>query len=441
MEVDLADLWRAEVGPGALRGCALDITLETGLLYDPFSPIRVGWLHSNTWLRLKTRWFDVALPPLGELPAGPEEALDRLARAALAVADDEIEGDPRLVPPEEHARPYHDLPGLCHGRTFFDLRGRLARALYLQDGYREWVLARLSEEAERDLADLETRFRLLAPRATDSEIERALAESEDARRILRRAEAPSEADLSRFLSAWLGDVSAHDLLRDWERLHVNRLLRSEAADLGGASFPEAWHELRRLLFVPSYTRVLTLLSPVHAPDSDRIGFWRVVLPRPAWITQRLRGDPVDYPWGGLPFDLLPERPLAYLAIERLLERAPEAAALVRDRDLRLASIDSEPLGPAGKQNPRRAFDQVQVRLRLEAGPSGAPGAYLDVVADLLLDRGAGRYVVRTLQATAPEDPDLQAAIARAGPIADGPLSSAKRKRPRRDNEPGRPEGR
>ena len=34
--------------------------------------------------------------------------------------------------------------------------------------------------------------------------------------------------------------------------------------------------MRQIFFVPSYARVLTLLTPVHDRERDRIGYWRWV---------------------------------------------------------------------------------------------------------------------------------------------------------------------
>ena len=80
----------------------------------------------------------------------------------------------------------------------------------------------------------------------------------------------------------------------------------------------------RVLRLPSYTRTLTLLAPVRDTREDRVGFWRIVLPRVGWFRSRTRGyhhgDLAD-----LPLDLVPDRPLAYWLVTRLLDDDPDLA--------------------------------------------------------------------------------------------------------------------
>ena len=46
----------------------------------------------------------------------------------------------------------------------------------------------------------------------------------------------------------------------------------------------------------------------HSPEQDRVGYWRVVLPRPSWFGQRVKGwkNRVDY--SDLPVPQIEDRP-------------------------------------------------------------------------------------------------------------------------------------
>jgi len=357
-------LWRANVQAGAIRGCTLDVTMDVGPLFDLSSmAIPSPWSAWNLWLKTKTRHIEVLAPELDELPEDLVEVARRLADRAVEVDGAEIERDSRKKPYAKHARPYHDLPTLVHGRTFFDLRERLAVALFSLPDYRQWALDKLAAEAETDLLDLRERFRRRVPTATDEALDDAIEQSEEGRRIRDRASNPSPLGLSRHLSAWLGDVPANDLFERWESDRIEAFLVDGATAADRALFEKRWEALRELLFASSYTRELTLLTPVHDRRSDRIGYFRVILPRPAWYQTRVRNYQKHPGWTDLPFDLVPGRPMAFRSFAWLANEVPGLADQLRSRDYRVAGVEYDSFAKPRKQSPVRALRQARVAVR------------------------------------------------------------------------------
>jgi hypothetical protein len=358
-------LWFAEPAAGRLDMCALDITMETGMLYTADDTSRV---MSNGYLELTTRPFAVAAPAPVELPSRPEQLLDALAREAVERADVSVKTDPRQVPVEAHARPYRDMNGLIHGRVVHDLRNMVARALWLQPDYRRWAEQRFAEEAQVQLARLRERLRQVAPQTPDAVLDRIARESPAGQEILERAAHPQDRDLGRRLFAWLGDVSAHDLLLRWEALWVDRLLASGGEPTRGQAL-EAWQALHRLFFVPSYARTLTLFSLVRDDDNGRIGFWRVVLPRPAWMSNRIKGWKNREAYSDLPMDLLPDRPFAFFFLQELRREHPRLVEHLVTNGYRHAGVRYTLPEPARRQAPETAYESLEAELAL-AAPSG-----------------------------------------------------------------------
>ena len=119
--------------------------------------------HMHPEVSMHTHPFEMRVPTLGELPDHPAAVLDSLAAFAVSVRDDEPDVLVRREPPDWHARPYADYVGLLNGRTFFEVRPQLARGLFSYPEYREWVLAKLQQEARRKLDQLAEEFRRRAP--------------------------------------------------------------------------------------------------------------------------------------------------------------------------------------------------------------------------------------------------------------------------------------
>jgi len=355
--------WFVELADGRLDVCALDMTMETGLLYNADSTSRQFY---NGYIDLTTRPFVVPLPALARLPDAPEQLLDGLALQAIAVADDEVKTDPRQVPVEAHARPYRDMTGLIHGRVIHDLREAVARALWLDPDYRAWAREMLEEEAERRLETLRERLRRVAPGTPEATIDEAARLSPAGRAILARAEEPGDRDLAGLLFAWLGDISAHDLFLRWEGLWIDGLLaETQAAEREG--FLARWNALYRLFFVPSYARTLALFAPVRDEANRRLGFWRVLLPRPSWMGNRVRGWKNREAFSDLPLDLLPDRPFGYLLLDRLRREATELFGHLRAGGFRYAGAEYSIPGPPRLQGPETAYQSTRAVLELTDG--------------------------------------------------------------------------
>ena len=321
----------------------------------------------------RTREFSIELPRLEELPVGVEPLIDRLGEMLARSTPSDVERDSRKRPYAQHARPFHDLPMLVAGRTFFDLREPIAMEIFLHPEYREWTLSRLRRESEDDLRRLRERYRRRAPDASAEAIELAVEASEEGREILRRADNPSPLDLARLLTGWLGDVPAHRLLERWESRAVSDLLAGRGESIEG--FDERWRALRDVIFVPSYARELTVLMLARDPDEDRLGFYRIVLPRPSWFQPRVRNYEKHPGWSDVPFDLIPDRPCALAAMRSLLAGGDELTrelehARYTVSDVRYASR----LAPR-HQRPRKALSRLTTTVLLESGrPAPAAGA-------------------------------------------------------------------
>jgi hypothetical protein len=396
------EAWFAERAEGMLRGCLLDVFVESGTLYDPDN---VFLFRGSEWPLFRTRPFVLPLPAPASLPDAPEAWLDELAGEVLSrPAPPEIDG--RMRPEADHARPHLDL-SLVHGTTFHDVRPSLARAMALDPAYREWARERLEREGQRELAEIAERIRARVPGTSPDQARTAAGESEEGRRVILRMAQPTDHDLARWLGAWLGDVSAHDLFVAWEGRAVRAALaegrpsgpsgeagrspsRPRHGTAGEVPFEDRWRALRRVFFAPSYGRVLVPFRPVRDDDGDRIGFWRVVLPRPSWMLPRVDGRFDDPDWNGLPLDLVPDLPLAYMALGDALDREPRLRSRAAELGLAEGEVDVhyESRVKPRRQRPATAFDEARIELRV----ANAEGVALVLTADVRLERPERRPV-------------------------------------------------
>jgi len=256
--------------------------------------------------------------------------------------------------------------------------------LYLRSDYRDWVRDKLQQEAAREMEALEERYRRRFPDVDEALIRDVVRETEEAGRIRMRAETPSERDVRQYLAAWLGDIPAHDLFVRWEKQRINRLLDGAAPADG--PFVEHWHALRRIFFVPSYSRVLTLLAPIRDLEKDAVGYYRILLPRPSWLSNRTQ-DWADPEISDVPLDLIPDVPLGYHVVARLLDETPGLAASLRESGYLLRSVSYELRSEPWRWDPRCAFDESRVTLEFADRSDGAPR--LTLSADLRLERSSG----------------------------------------------------
>lgn len=386
---DAADesLWFLDVEASRLRGCALDITMESGMLYSADSVSRV---LGNAWLKQKTRPFEIPVPHLRELPTRVERIMPALAEYALSVADDHVENDPRQVPVERHARPYHDLTRVIHGKLFFEVRPALAHALFTYPEYRAWVRDRLRDRARTDLAALKERFRRFAPHRDEAALDEVVRLSKEGSAVLRRSEQPSEVDLQTHLAAWLGDISAHDLFVRWEADEIDALLRGDPDGSAFDSLRDRWRAVRRVFFVPSYARILTLLSPVFDSEQERIGYWRVVLPRSSWMLRRVKGYRKRKDYADLPLDLVPDLPLAFWSVDRARTEHPDLFERLRAGDFRAIAVRYELRGKAYRHDAKRGFNESRVEIDFRPADGGGTATGFRLTADLSMADGQPR---------------------------------------------------
>ena len=134
-----------------------------------------------------------------------------------------------------------------------------------------------------------------------------------------RLQQPSPQDVQKYLLAWLGDISAQELAFALERKEINGLLSVSEENFDRATeiveiVRQRWEEFRSWFGPPQRIRTLVLLTLAYDPAREIFGFYRVVFPRPRE--------------GGLPLDLVPERPRGIEFVQDLLAD-PEARAKLR----------------------------------------------------------------------------------------------------------------
>src|SRR6185436_12667893 len=101
-----------------------------------------------------------------------------------------------------------------------------------------------------ELTAIERDFQKAFPDLSEEQVKDVARASRAGRRVLDATHAPTDADLARVLAAWLGDVTAKDLLREWERRLVNRRLAGTPAEEVGR-----WKRLRDAWAMPQTFRV------------------------------------------------------------------------------------------------------------------------------------------------------------------------------------------
>jgi hypothetical protein len=408
--------WFVRVESGSIGACGPDLILEPGPLYSPDAE---GILAHNAVVSVRTRPFAIDVPPLGELPGRPAQVMDGLGRLALTLAAGETGIELTRRPPGDHARPHYDYPMLAHGVSLLGMRARIAWALFMHPEYREWARGKLGEDAERELAVLQQRYLQRFPGLPADRLAEAVRYSADGQGILSRAVAPTEDDLQPYLAAWLGDLPAHALFIEWERERLNHTLTESASVLADERLFEAWRELRRVFFVPSYARILTVLVPVHDVDCDCIGFWRVVLPRPSWLYPRLLGLPEEAALAAKQLDLVADMPFGFWLIDQSVRREPGLLDYLRQAGYRATAIDYELIGEPATRHPLSAYRQTRVTVILEAEPgqAGTVERSFELRAELRLDEAAAAEtsapVVETLSVSVSGDPRLSELAHRA----------------------------
>jgi len=354
--------WEFDVDLWSVRGCAPDIVLSHGYLYQPGAQ---PFVARNEEIQVKLRPFAVEIPRFEDLPDDPVALLDALVDA---LPEDFSVEDESILNRDAVVMRLSTIPPLLHGTTFLEMRPRIARAFMSQPGYGDWAMARLATWIESDIDLLETRYQKLFPNYSNEAVRFAARNSDDAKAIRARLEAPTEVDLQPFLAAWLGDIESFTLFEAWERRAINRWLERGATDETFKEFVDGWRKLRDLLSLPSNARILAPLVPMYEAECDCVGFYRIVLPRPGLMRERAREHSKFLQ--GPRLDIAPKLPFGYALLQALNQQIPAVGERLQAAGYRVSSIDYELLGPAEFHDPVRAFRETRVRLEFVAHSSG-----------------------------------------------------------------------
>lgn len=348
--------WPLAAEGDLLSGCFLDLVSAPGPLIRGRPEWRALVLDP---VKIGSRQLSVAAPKVDALPASPFDVVDAIVPATDLVTD---------APPA----------GLLEGAALLAQRTRIATSLFAaRADYRAFALKRLAELAEDDLREIERDLHRSFPELPAAEVAAAARASRAGRRALEAARTPTDADLARVLAAWLGDVTARDLLLGWER----RLLD---ARLAGEDAPEAsqrWQRLRDTLSVPSRVRVVAPVNLVHDRERNLIGFWRIVLPRPEWFADRIAPSPpvsLDRP-----DDRVPQRPLGLWVLDGLAREGAPLLSL-RARGYRCESLAYQSLDKPWRASTDQPYRRLRVTIALTAGEPGAAPARATIDAEVEL---------------------------------------------------------
>jgi Mg-chelatase subunit ChlD len=401
-------LWQFRAEAGRVSGCGFDSTLVHGPLFDPAAD-RFTSAHDGTVLTMRLLAFTV--PAREDWPTAPEQVMDRLGDHALSVADAPTDAARTLSPVSHHARTFDDYPRLVEGSTFMELRPTLARLLFLYPEYRDFALAKLREHAEWDLTILTERYHRRYPKLPRDALAGAVRQTDEGQSILARAVEPSALDLQSYLAGWLGDISANELFVRWERNRINRFLEGEGTAEELDRFADAWQELRRVFFVPSYTRTLALLFPIFDVEDQRVGFWRVLLPRASLMQPRMADESGDGVLSRELLDLVPDLPLGMWFTRTVLAADAELAAFIDERDYRASIVTYELIGEPARHEPFTAYWRSRVRVLLQPSEANPPtdSGRLQLTAEVSLGvswEDRPQPTLTGLAITAPDDDDL-----------------------------------
>jgi hypothetical protein len=328
-----------------ILGRALDIMQERGLLYDERTLRRFGRWRANVDRvpAFEERGFAIEVPELEDLlgaHAGAAGALLRLITSRPCILEEDPAG--------EEAR----MAFLIHGLRFLELRPLFGRALFRhRPDYARWAVQRLRQdlepEGERLIGSLERQGAISVQEASK------LRET-----LLERASDPEPGQTQRLLADWLGDTPARELALELERQTMSALLDNRAgADLLADRVERAWARLPAWFPPSTRVRILALLVAAHDPDQDRIGFYRVLLPRPVRF--------------GPPQDQIPANPWRLRTLRGLLALPAVAGVLRNDFRLGVGGESRSEAGSVGFLDlvPQEGGSPVRVAARF--GPDAA----------------------------------------------------------------------
>lgn len=305
--------WRSEAD--TLAGCLLD-------------PIRPP-------TRFAARDVRVLAPAIAALPGALEDAIEA------------------VLPPEGRTSPL-----LVSGSSLLAQRARIAASLFAERrDYRDFARARLAELAETDIAAIARGLARDFPGLSAATVDAAARASRAGRRALESARKPTDADLARVLAAWLSDVPARSLFTRWEGRLIDARIASGPDPLAGAK----WAALRARLANVDGARVVAPLILIKDRASNLVGFSRIVRPRPTGAA--VAGE-----------DLVPERPLALLLVDRVAASQAVGQRLATGgyRAVRMVEESAQPAWRAGFGDP---FRRAHVTVVLESSAATARAVF------------------------------------------------------------------
>ena len=322
-----------------ISGCALGVTMQTGVLY---SANNVEHLKENRWLKLGLRPFRVEVPSLAAMPRTVGRVLEQTLSSIPVTLPPT---DPRKRPAKDHGRPFHDIPTWTDGWSWFGERLLLSERMVSFPDIRRWLTERLEIEAEQQRAILVRQFHQRFPDMPEEQLAEIIDRSPAGIQLIQMPQQPRPMDIRRHVGAWLGDIRASAALRSWE------VTRFNARQGNDSQFESDWARLRHLLYMPSYAHILVPRIPALDVERNKIGWWRIVLPRPAWIVERKKGRGHRAGFEDLPVDLLPDQPWGFRLATVASGHFPNCV---------LDNIDYQPLTHGRFLEPKIAFRRVKV---------------------------------------------------------------------------------
>lgn len=365
-----------------MSGCLLDFTRVNGPLVREKNGELVYAFQSP---RLAARSIRIAAPALSALPVDAVSAVESVVS--------EGGGD----------APWEPSPYFIDGGALLVQRARIAASLYAaRPDLQEFAEARLERAARDDLRAIEDDFAKAFPHLSHDQIAEVARASRAGARALAAVERPTDSDLARVLTAWVGDVPASDLLLGFERHLIDERLVSGPAR--GAE--NRWQAMRALFAIPSRSRILTPLALIHDPVQDVVGFVRIVLPRPEGFRRPELGTPRS---PARPVDRIVRRPLALGMIDRLAEDTGVSASLSARR-YRVDEIAYRDLPPEFVHEPAPPYESATVALSLTSSDGGAP-ARASIEAEITASLG-GPMTIGRFSSTVTGDPAFEAILKR-----------------------------
>jgi hypothetical protein len=156
---------------------------------------------------------------------------------------------------------------------------------------------------------------------------------------------------------------------------------------------------------------LALLFPIFDVEDQRVGFWRVLLPRASLMQPRMTDASGDGVLSRELLDLVPDLPLGMWFTRTVLAADAELAAFIDERDYRASIVTYELIGEPARHEPFTAYWRSRVRVLLQPSEANPPtdSGRLQLTAEVSLGvswEDRPQPTLTGLAITAPDDDDL-----------------------------------